>query len=100
MQINLMKGGGEMKKPTYTVLSALLLPVSFILFSKYIELMSILKTGVDGGGIGIYLLGFEINDSVMTHQISTYAYGFLIVSILLFAPILYNLYKAIKVKSA
>lgn len=55
--------------------------VTILLFSKGMDLRSI-GTNVDGAGIGVYFLFFEINDRVPTQSIPTYAYGFFIASII------------------
>ena len=58
-----------------------LIVVTILLFSKGMDLRSI-GTDVDGAGIGVYFLFFEINDRVPTQSIPTYAYGFFIASII------------------
>jgi hypothetical protein len=45
-------------------------------------LLSNLGTDVDGEGIGVHFLFFEINDSVDEKDIPTYALGFYISSII------------------
>lgn len=46
-----------------------------LLLNKGLDLRS-LGTNVDGDGIGVYFLGFEINDSVQEESIPSYAVGF------------------------
>jgi len=59
-----------------------LIVVTILLFSKGIDLRSIGAEDVDGAGIGVYFLFFEINDRVPTQSIPTYAYGFFVASII------------------
>jgi|GEM_PF-2879490 len=59
-----------------------ILPVTLILFAvllfyKGIELWYV-RTNVDGDGIGVHFLGFEINDRVNAKNIPAYAIGFFI----------------------
>jgi ABC-type Na+ efflux pump permease subunit len=57
------------------------------LLNKGLDLRS-LGANVDGDGIGVYFLGFEINDRVPEESISSYAIGFFISSFLaLFASL-------------
>ena len=58
-----------------------LIVVTILLFSKGMDLRSI-GTDVDGAGIGVYFLFFEINDRVPTQSIPTYAYGFFVASLI------------------
>jgi hypothetical protein len=85
------------KKKSKYVFGSLFFVLSIILFIKFIELRNVV---FDGDGIGIYLLGFEINDRVPNGQVITYANGFLIASLLFLIPIIYNSYKSFKQKSA
>ena len=61
------------------VIIVMLVLLSVMAFSKYRELSQI--TFVDGNGIGLYFLGFKINERVLTSEIPAYARGFLAVSI-------------------
>ena len=56
--------------------------VTILLFSTGMNLRSIGPEDVDGAGIGVYFLFFEINDRVLTQNIPTYAYGFFVASII------------------
>ncbi len=58
-----------------------LLVVAGLLLSKGMDLRSI-GTVVDGSGIGVNFLFFEINDRVPAHRIPVYAYGFLIAGLM------------------
>ncbi|MFS0861173.1 hypothetical protein [Fredinandcohnia sp. 179-A 10B2 NHS] len=69
-----------MNKKTGLILAILLGIVSILLVKTGIELWS-LGTDVDGDGIGVYFLGFEINDSVPEASIPTYAIGFFVASV-------------------
>ncbi|WP_227396248.1 hypothetical protein [Jeotgalibacillus aurantiacus] len=73
--------------------------LSGLLALKGYLVMQTLKT-VDGAGIGITFLGFEVNDRVLTSEIMSYAYGFWIVSgaVLLVAMILAGSIKPQKLK--
>jgi hypothetical protein len=51
-----------------------------LLVNKGLDLWS-LRTNVDGNGIGIYFLGFEINDRVPEKSVPPYAIGFFAASI-------------------
>jgi hypothetical protein len=50
------------------------------LFNKGLDLWT-LGPNVDGDGIGIYFLGFEINDQVPEKSIPSYAIGFFATSL-------------------
>ncbi|MBU9714203.1 hypothetical protein [Evansella tamaricis] len=64
------------------LLVGVLILIGVLSFNKGLELWS-LGTDVDGDGIGVYFLTFEINDNVPEENITTYAIGFFIFSILL-----------------
>ncbi len=69
---------------SYTIrwgLSAFLVVLSILMFQKGLQL-SDLGTDVDGEGIGVHFLLFEINDSVHERNIPSYAFGFYISSII------------------
>lgn len=55
--------------------------VAGLMLSKGMDLRSI-GTMVDGDGIGVSFLFFEINDRVPAHRIPVYAYGFLIAGLM------------------
>ncbi len=57
--------------------------ISVLFLIKGIELWSVIDH-VDGDGIGITFLGFNINDRVLNESISGYAMGFTIASIIPF----------------
>ncbi|MFB1082747.1 hypothetical protein [Jeotgalibacillus sp. JSM ZJ347] len=59
------------------------------------NLMQTLETR-DGAGTGVYFLLFEINDRVLWHNVSAYAYGFWITSLITFIGAIL-LVKSIKV---
>lgn len=54
---------------------------TFLMVYKGLNLWS-LGTNVDGDGIGIHLLGLEINDRVPEANIRTYAIGFFVASLI------------------
>lgn len=72
----------------------LLLCGSYLLY-KAGSIYSIYLNGVDGDGIGLYLLGFiEINDTVPAKELPTYVKNFLLLGItLIITPILILLYR-------
>ncbi len=80
----------------YMAISALFLAIGLILFHKYIELKNIV---FDGDGIGIYLLGIEINDRVTNEQVATYEYGFFMASVLCLVVIFIMIYRLVKSKN-
>lgn len=51
--------------------------LTILLISKGLQLWSY-GSDVDGGGIGVFFLGLEINDRVLEVNIPTYAIGFFI----------------------
>ena len=55
--------------------------IAFQLVNKGLELRSF-GTNIDGDGIGIHFLGLEINDRVSEGNISTYAVGFFVSSMI------------------
>ncbi|TYS67450.1 hypothetical protein FZC76_12740 [Sutcliffiella horikoshii] len=50
---------------------------TILCISKGLQLWSF-GSNVDGGGIGVYFLGLEINDRVLEANMPTYAIGFFI----------------------
>jgi hypothetical protein len=62
------------------VIIAILSFTTVLLVTKGLDLWS-LRTNVDGNGIGIYFLGFEINDRVPEKSIPPYAIGFFAASL-------------------
>lgn len=62
-------------------LSGLLL--LFLGCASVYEFFSLLTKEIDGDGIAIYLLGFEISDSVRIGEVALYAYSFLGAGLLL-----------------
>ena len=67
-------------KPAYRWTTVSVLFVLAVLFAnKGMDLWA-LGTDVDGAGIGVYFLIFEINDRVDEMSIPTYAIGFFIAS--------------------
>jgi hypothetical protein len=62
------------------VIVCVLLLFGVLLLNKGLDLWS-LGTNVDGDGIGVHFLGFEINDRVPEESIPSYAIGFFISSI-------------------
>lgn len=67
-------------KPFYKWIAVgTLLILAILSASKGIDLWSI-GTDVDGAGIGMYFLSFEINDRVAETSIPAYAIGFFIAS--------------------
>lgn len=61
------------------ILSIIFVVIGALMISKGFELKSI--THVDGSGIGIHFLGFEVNDSVPKENISQFANSFFIASL-------------------
>ncbi|MFD1040158.1 permease prefix domain 1-containing protein [Virgibacillus byunsanensis] len=61
--------------------TSLSLLLALFLLSEGITLWNIGST-VDGAGIGIHFLGFEINDHVLVQRIPSYAAGFMVASLL------------------
>ncbi|KPB03263.1 hypothetical protein [Bacillus sp. CHD6a] len=59
------------------VVSILLVIFTILFISKGLQLWSY-GSNVDGGGIGVYFLGLEINDKVLEVNIPVYAIGFFI----------------------
>jgi hypothetical protein len=57
-----------------------LIVVTVLLINKGLDLKSI-GTNVDGAGIGVHFLFFEINDRVPEKSIPSYANGFFVASI-------------------
>lgn len=51
--------------------------IGLSLLLKSLSLWLTLKLGIDGDGIGIHFLWFEVNDTVYTADIITYVNGFL-----------------------
>ncbi|MFD1862048.1 hypothetical protein [Planococcus chinensis] len=67
-------------KPAYQWIAAsVLLVLAALSASKGTDLRA-LGTDVDGAGIGVYFLSFEINDRVAEMSIPAYAIGFFIAS--------------------
>lgn len=67
-------------KPFYKWIAVgILLVLAAISASKGMDLWS-LGTDVDGAGIGVYFLSFEINDRVAEMSIPAYAIGFFVAS--------------------
>lgn len=67
-------------KPAYQWIAAsVLLVLAALSASKGTDLRA-LGTDVDGAGIGVYFLSFEINDRVAEMSIPAYATGFFIAS--------------------
>lgn len=80
--------GGELQKAMFSYVkvvkwfgSVLCVVLAILMINKGITLWNI-GSGVDGDGIGIYFLGFEINDRVSEQSIPTYAIGFFVGSII------------------
>ncbi|MCM3666197.1 hypothetical protein M3204_17395 [Mesobacillus subterraneus] len=61
------------------IVSILLILLTALLAKEGVELWS-LGTNVDGDGIGVHFLGFEINDRVPEASIPSYAIGFFVTS--------------------
>lgn len=61
----------------YWLASIVLIVISVLFLQQGLDLWK-LGTDVDGDGIGIHFLGFEINDSVPEASIPSYATGFFI----------------------
>lgn len=82
------------KNIIYTIFIALSTMVSSSLFLKFLELKAFDFNSIDGDGIGIYwmMIGF---DHVPNEEIITYAYGFLVASIIFVGITIYFGYKLI-----
>lgn len=65
------------------VIAVVLILFAVLFFNKGLDLWS-LGTNVDGDGIGVYFLVFEINDRVPEESIPTYTIGFYISSVVAF----------------
>jgi hypothetical protein len=61
-------------------MSILLIVFSSAFILKSISLSRMIK---DGDGIGLYFLGFEINDKILFEQIPKYSWSFLIIGLVL-----------------
>lgn len=64
------------------LLFAVFMLAAVLLAQKGVELKTI-GTNVDGSGIGISFLGFEVNDSVLEENIPLYTAGFLLMSVIM-----------------
>ncbi|MFS1515816.1 hypothetical protein [Bacillus sp. SM2101] len=62
------------------VIAGVLLLFGVLLFTEGLNLLS-LGTDVDGDGVGVFFLGFEINDRVAEDRILSFAIGFFISSL-------------------
>ncbi|MBT2680108.1 hypothetical protein J7E38_13925 [Bacillus sp. ISL-35] len=71
----------------YWLASIVLIVISVLFLQQGMDLWK-LGTDVDGDGIGIHFLGFEINDSVQEANIPSYATGFFIAAGLSFVLML------------
>lgn len=81
------------KKNKYIFIGIAAFIISLVLFLKFKELRN---TVVDVDGIGISLLGFEINDRVTKDKITAYANGFLAAALLMLLPVIYSISKVFK----
>lgn len=70
------------------VISIILLLIAILMIKKGLDILAI-GTNVDGDGIGIAFLEYEINDRVKTADIRKYAIGFLVTSVI---PILVSFF--------
>lgn len=70
-----------MKSLSRWIIPGILIILSILLFNRGLDLWSI---NVDGEGIGVHFLLFEINDRVPVDSISSYAIGFFISSLVAF----------------
>ncbi|MFD1738622.1 hypothetical protein ACFSCX_19040 [Bacillus salitolerans] len=70
-----------MNKISRWMIVCVLILFGVLLLNKGLDLRS-LGTSVDGDGIGVYFLGFEINERVPEESIPSYAVGFFISSFL------------------
>jgi hypothetical protein len=71
-----------MKLSRYTSVITLIMAIPFIL--KSFSLFNTINNAVkDGDGIGLYFLGFEINDRLRFEQIPQYSLMFLIIGMVL-----------------
>jgi len=69
-----------MKSSSRWVIAVILILFAVISFNKGLDLW-FLRTHVDGDGIGVHFLVFEINDRVSEESIPSYAIGFFISSL-------------------
>lgn len=75
-----MLRGEKMNNISRWVIAGVLILFGVLLLNKGLELWS-LGTDVDGDGIGVFFLGFEINNRVPEESILSYAIGFFISSL-------------------
>lgn len=66
-----------------------------VFFEKGMSLLGEVN-GVDGGGIGISILGMEINDRVPEGQIIYYSIGFIVMGITLFCTAFTMVFNSIR----
>lgn len=71
-----------MKRMSHWGIFVFLLVLASLLFSTGVDLRSIGPT-VDGAGIGVYFMFFEIDDRVPAHSIPMYANGFFVASLVI-----------------
>ncbi|WP_164667459.1 hypothetical protein [Virgibacillus doumboii] len=70
-----------MNKTSRWVVAILLVIAGILMLNKGLDLWS-LGTDVDGTGIGVHFLIFEINDAVHESTIPSYAMGFFAASVI------------------
>jgi hypothetical protein len=70
-----------MNKISLWLVSCVLMLFGVLLLNKGLDLWS-LGANVDGDGIGVHFLGFEIDDRVPEKNIPSYAIGFFTTSVL------------------
>ncbi len=88
-------GVKHMNKITRWSVSFLLILVAVFLFRKGVHLYS-LDSNVDGGGVEVFLLGFEVNDHVVEENIPHYARTFMITSFILFTTSILNSWRTFR----
>lgn len=84
------------EKTKYILIGSAAFIMSLILYFKFTELRNMV---VDGDGVGISLLGFEISDSVPNDKITAYANGFLATALVILLPVIYCINNVSKQKS-
>lgn len=76
----IMLRGDKMNNISRWLVASVLILFGILMLNKGLDLWS-LGTDVDGDGIGVFFLGFEINDKVPEGDIPSYAIGFFISSL-------------------
>lgn len=73
-------------------IKTILFPVGAYLIFKACSLYWAYFHFIDGDGIGVHLLGFEINDKVLTRNIPIYATVIITIGIILILPLIISIF--------